>query len=837
MFVTKPGDERPYLDVQILGEPLIALADSGSSISILGNLGFALLEKWNVKLSLDYSLQVTTADGVPQASIGNFIVPITLGNMTKDVQIWVIPSINYSLVLGIDFLKTFKIHANFPDNHYQMSVCVVNTICPAENLNPQQKAKLSEVIDLFKSIGPTDRLGRTHLLTHHIDTGQAKPFRQRQYPLSPAMQKHLDKEIDQMLKQGLIRPSHSPYCSPLWLVKKASGEYRICFDGRKLNSITCKDAYPMPLIDSVINKLRDARFLSSIDLKSAFFQIPLDEESRPKTAFAVRGRGLFEFCVMPFGLSCSAQSMCRLMDMVIGPALEPYVFYYLDDIVIATPDFELHLDILRKLFERLKQAGLTVNFEKCEFCRPSLKFLGFVVDEKGLRTDESKVSAIVDYPTPKTTTQVRRLIGLVGYYRRFLKNFASICSPISDLLKGRKKGQNIEWTDEADRAFAQIKQSLTTAPVLASPDFSKPFVLYCDASDTGVGSVLYQETDGIEHPIAYASKTLNKCQRKYTVTEKELYSIIVAIEKFRGYIEGTHFTVITDHASLIWLNKLNNPSGRLARWAVRLSQFDFTIVHRKGSLNVVADALSRSVAVLNLETVKLDGWYIKMVKNVQEKPDDYPSYKVENGILYKHIFSKDPLVSNVTDWKIVVPRAHRKEVVKMYHDSETAAHLGISKTISRVSELYYWPFLHKYVYRYVKNCKTCASCKVSNLPKAGLMGSYKNINFPFQLVSCDLLGPYPRSKSGNQYLLVVIDWFTKFTLVHPLRKATVQHINKFLENNVFLMFGVPQIIVCDNGPQFRSKDFKSLMEEYKVQKYGTMLGTMLKLTILSVRIE
>ncbi|KAK9739006.1 Integrase core domain [Popillia japonica] len=436
-----------------------------------------------------------------------------------------------------------------------------------------------------------------------------------------------------------------------------------------------------------------------------------------------------------------------------------------------------------------------------------------------------QVSAIVDYPTPKTTTQIKRLIGLVGYYRRFLKTFSALSSPITDLLRGRKKGQPIIWTPEADKAFQEIKTALTTAPVLASPDFSQPFLINCDASDTGVGAVLYQAADGIEHPVAYASKNLNAAQRKYSTTEKELLAVIFAVEKFRSYVE--------DHASLVWLHNLSNPTGRLARWAIRLSQFDFAIQHRKGSLNVVADALSRTnneVAVLDLSRLKTDRWYRDMVAKVKENPEKFPSFRVENNYLYKHILrvennylykhilSRNPLGGNLSDWKIVVPTPHRGEILHKYHDAETAAHLGVSKTFNRIFELYYWPRMRQDIYKYVKKCKICASCKSSNLPKAGLMGSYKNINFPFQLISADLLGPYPRSQNGNQYLLVVVDWFTKYCLVHPLAKATSKAITKFLENQVFLVYGVPQIFVCDNGPQFRSSEFQNLMKEYKVQK-------------------
>lgn len=828
IFVKRNGDNRPYLEIKIYNDEFLALVDTGSCSSVLGSNGFSLLRKWDIPIKYDQNMLVTSADGTNQDYLGYVMLNVTLNNITKMIKILVIPSVQHKLILGIDFLKIFKITANFANYCYDVKikdeVLVVNTLQSNEDLTSVQQQKLSSLIDSFKEISPSNRIGRTHILEHSINTGTAKPIRQRQYPLSPAMQKHLCAEVDEMLKLGVIQPSKSPWCNPLWLVQKSSGEYRVVLDSRKLNLVTEMDSYPMPLIESVISKLRDAKYLTSIDLKKAFWQIPLDTSSRPKTAFAVQGKGLFEFTVLPFGLSCSSQTMCRLMDMVIGPSLEPYCYFYIDDIVVATPDFDTHINVLLCLKQKLFEAGLTINLEKCQFCRPSLKFLGYIVDERGLRIDDSKVSSILNYEKPKTTTQIRRLIGMVGYYRRFLKNFSSLCSPISDLLKGRKKGQPIVWTPEADKAFEDIKKTLTTAPVLASPDFTKPFIIYCDASNTGVGSVLFQEVDGMEHPVAYASRTLNKCQRAYSTTEKELLSMIFGIEKFRPYIEGTHFTVITDHASLVWLNNISNPSGRLQRWMVKLSQYSFNIVHKKGSLNVVADALSRSpednsINVLDMTKLKPDKWYLDMVRRVSENPDLYPSFRVDNNILYKHVFNNSmPLTSNLSDWKIVVPLPNRSEILNLCHDSETAAHLGISKTLSRIQELYYWPNMRKTVYRYVKKCKICATCKSSNLPQAGLMGQYKNINFPFQLISADLLGPYPRSKKGSQYLLVVVDWFTKFVLVQPLAKATSSAIIKFLENNVFLIFGTPQIFVCDNGSVFTSREFKNFMNEYKVQK-------------------
>lgn len=823
LFIKKFGDNRPYIRIKLFGQELLALVDTGSNSTILGSLGFSFLQHNNVPILYDNCMKVTTADGKLQDCLGYICVPLTISNVVKEVKILVIPSVKHTLILGMDFLKLFNIEVNFSSFNYMVSneTSVVNTIKSLICLSDSQKNQLEIVIEKFKDIAPEDSIGRTHLIEHEIDTGTSKPICQKQYPLSPTMRNHLNKQIDEMLELGVIEPSKSAWCSPLWLVPKSSGEFRVCFDGRKLNQVTLPDAYPMHNIDAILNKLRDACYLSSIDLRHAFFQVPLEKSSREKTAFGVYGRGLYQFCVMPFGLLNSPKTMARLIDMVIGPSLEPYCYAYLDDLIIATPTFELHLEVLNRVYERLRDAKLTINLKKSEFCLSSLNYLGYVINDKGLHTDPGKVEAIVNYKIPTTTTEIKRLIGLVGWYRRFIKDFSTVAAPITDLLHGRKKGQSIIWTSEADDAFKEIKLRLTNAPVLASPDFSKPFTIQCDASDFGLGAVLYQDCDGLDHPIAYASRSLTSSERKYTVTEKELLAILFAMEKFRSYVEGTHVTIESDHSSLQWITTLSNPSGRLARWAMRLSQYNFTIKHRKGALNVVADSLSRSVvdiAVVDISTFKPDNWYRNMIHKVMTSPEKFPTFRVENNILYKHVFSNNPIESNLTNWKIVVPTFNRPEVLKLYHDDETAAHLGMTKTLYRILELYYWPRMKKDICLYVKKCTVCAASKSSNLPRAGHMGTYKNINFPFQWISADLIGPYPRSKNGNAYALVVVDWFTKFCLIHPMPKANSKNIVKFIENEVFLIYGVPQIFSCDNGSQFISKEFKNLMQEYKVQE-------------------
>lgn len=820
---TLPGDLRPYLEVQIHSIPVTCLLDTGASHTVLGWAGLEFLDQNNISYeikNLPYS--VTLADGAMQDVLGEILLPFTLNNTINVIKCLVVPSVKHAFILGVDFGKIFNINYSFQKNSWTFgtlpTIDALNVVQSRESLSPEQQSILNKTIENFKNLS-SDTLGRTNLVEHYIDTGDARPFKQRQYMLSPAMQKHLHKEVNDMLRLGVIKPSNSPWSSPILLVRKKNGELRACFDGRKLNTITVKDAYPLPRIDSILNQLRDSRYLTSIDLRKAFWQIPLEKSSREKTAFCVPGMGLFEFVVMPFGLSNSPQMLQRTMERLLGPdLLNGSVFVYLDDVIVASSTFESHIATLNLIGERLSQAGFRINLDKCEFCRSSLSFLGFVIDQDGLRTDPEKVSAISTFKTPTNTTEIKRVMGLISYYRRFIKDFSTVAAPITSLLKGRKKGQPIVWSDEAELAFTEIKHLMSTAPVLASPNFEEPFFIQTDASDVGVGSVLFQRIDGAEHPIAFASRALTSAERKYSSTERELIAILHGIEKFRGYVEGTKFTVITDCSSLTWLHRLREPTGRLSRWCLRLAQFDFDVQHRPGTQNVIPDALSRNVSLIDITTLTPDEWYLTMIAKVNSFPDQYPDFRVMNNCLYKHLPSILPNTSNVPDWKLVIPTDNRQPILQQMHDSPTAAHMGISKTRSRISEFYYWPKMRQSVSRYVKDCQICAAQKSENVARPGFMGAEKNISFPFQAISMDLLGPFPKSKKGNQYVFVVTDYFTKFVLVQPLRKATTSPMIKFLREQVFLIFGVPEIVIFDNGAQFTSKEFRKFLDEFSIRK-------------------
>lgn len=777
LFIKQPFDNRPYLEINIFGYIFTALLDSGATQSVLGSKALHILNKFSLILDKNCEKKIHTADGTPQVVSGCIYLPIHAGDVCNILKVLVVPSLDHSIILGSDFCKLFMIEIDFKNDFWnvnsKLTNCILNvnseltpvlfpSLCSFDNFNLEQKARVQNIIDSFNEISLDNRLGRTNKLALEIDTAEAKPIKVRQYPLSPYMMKILNSELDEMLRLGVVEPSHSSWNSPVLLVKKKSGEYRFCFDGRRLNSVTKPDAYPLPRVDRILSMLRDARFISSIDLKKAFWQIPLHKDSKEKTAFSIPGRGLYHFNVVPFGLVNSAQCQQRLMDAIFGPKFEPHVFCYLDDIIVTSSSFNQHVEILTEVLDRLREANLTVNLNKCEFFKSSLKYLGFVVDSEGLKTDPDKISAMVNYPRPANTTEIKRFIGMTSWYRRFINNFSTLVSPLNGLLKGRKKGQNITWNFEAEKSFIKLKQALISTPILRSPDFTQPFIIQCDASDSGLGGILLQKYNNEEYVIAFASRSLSKSERNYSVTERESLSVVFSIDKFRPFVEGTHFTVITDHYSLLWLNNLKEPTGKLARWPVKLQQFSFDLIHRKGSLNVVPDAFSRipscksadpKILLLHVSLDQLDSFYVRIRDNILKEPSRYPNWRVTDGYVYKHISCRIPLRSNINEWKILVPKCQRKQIISACHDPPTSGHFGYFKTLSRIQERYYWPKLRNDVLKYVKSCHICASQKISSDGKMGLMGSEKKVNFPFQILAVDILGPLPRSSKGFSHLL------------------------------------------------------------------------------------
>ena len=382
-----------------------------------------------------------------------------------------------------------------------------------------------------------------------------------------------------MLEQGIVRPSSSPWASPVVMVKKKDGTLRFCIDFRKLNDVTIKDAHPLPRIDDTLEALKGAKYFSTLDLKSGYWQVPIKEEHRWKTAFRTSSGQLYKFNRLLFGLCNALATFSRLMDNVLSGLSWEVCLYYLDDIIIFSRGWHEHLDRLRMVFSRLKEANLRLGPRKCTMARSSVTFLGHHVSEEGLHLDPRLLDSIRKIPIPTTITQVRSFLGLVGYYRRFIKGFLKIAAPLTRLLE---KNRPFKWDDECTRACQELKALLLQEPVVAYPDFTVPFRLYTDASNIGLGAILAQQQGGRERIICCTSRTLNKAEQNYSATKKECLAVVWGIKNFRNYLITNHFKVYTDHYSLQWLHAMKNELALLHCWAAQLEDYDFEILHRPG---------------------------------------------------------------------------------------------------------------------------------------------------------------------------------------------------------------------------------------------------------------
>ncbi|UYV75954.1 K02A2.6-like [Cordylochernes scorpioides] len=471
------------------------------------------------------------------------------------------------------------------DDHSDYLLSLINPDLPKK-----KKEDLMGLLLSFKGVFlPTMKNANKvqNRVKHRIHTGDHHPIKQRPYRVSKREREIMQKEVDTMLERKVIQPSESPWSAPVVLVKKKDGTWRFCVDFRRLNHITKKDVYPLPRIDDVLDHLSSARYYSTMDLKTGYWQVEVDERDREKTAF-VTPDGLYEFMVMPFGLCNAPATFERMMDNVLMGLKWNICLCYLDDIVVYSDTFEEHLERLSKVLSCLQQAGLTINPDKCLFGSTRIKILGHVVDKDGIQPDSEKVEAIKKFPVPKSVCDIQSYLGLCSYYRRFIKNFSKIAAPLQILLK---KDQKFIWTQEQKDSFESLKKALMQKPVLGHFKESAITKLHTDASSYGLGAVLVQIQENQENPIAYASRTLSKAEKNYSTTERECLAVIWAIGKFRPYLYGRPFEVVSDHHSLCWLAGLKDPSGRLARWALKLQDFDATITYKSGKIGM--DLLGR----------------------------------------------------------------------------------------------------------------------------------------------------------------------------------------------------------------------------------------------------
>lgn len=695
---------------------------------------------------------------------------------------------------------------------------------------------LVEYQDVFIGNNQPSLLGE-----HCIVTKSDVPISVPPYRLSPTKKEILKKEIEDMLKKEIIEPCSSPWASPVVMVPKPNGDIRVCVDYRRLNAITVPDTYPIPRIDDLLHAAKPTTFMTSLDLKSGYWQIKLRKEDEEKTAF-ITPFGLYKFKRMPFGLRNAPATFQRLVDRMRVTLEHVNMLAYLDDLLLFSTTFESHLSDLRDVLQRMREYNITVNKDKCRFFCSSIKYLGHIITPDGLKSDPSKTEAILARPTPKNLQQLFSFLQMCSWYRRFIPNFSARAQPLTKLTKKKAPWM---WEKEQEDAYSTLKHCLSTAPVLRQADETKPYIIKTDASSYALGAVLVQGEKDEEHPVEYASRLLTSAERNYSTTEREALAVVWALNKFRAYIDGSPVTLVTDHQALKWLMNLKSPTGRLARWALQLQAYNLDINYQPGKLNTVADALSRppccedsSACALSAVEIDMPTRSSKEIREEQIKDNKIKKiidaleeangneeavywsnkgYLMNNGMLYR--LHPD---TEVDDAQLVVPCHEWQNVLGAYHDDPLAGHYGAERTFKKIANRYYWSGMRRYIASYVRNCLECQRYKPSNQKPAGLLQT-TSMSQRFEVVSFDLFGPLPSTEDGKTWILIVEDVASRWVELFALSSATAENCAVTLINEVFLRYGVPRRLISDNGTQFVSAVMQQVAYSLNIKHQFTPL--------------
>lgn len=676
--------------------------------------------------------------------------------------------------------------------------------------NNNIKQKLEDVLAKYpKAFGENDALLSNIDTEMTIELTTSVPVSSKPYRLSIYEREQVREIVEDLMEKSIIEPANSPYSSPIILLKKKNGSTRMVVDYRKLNSITVKDRFPLPLIEDQLERINGSKVFTTLDLKSGYHQISMAPESRKYTAF-VTPDGHYQYTRVAFGLCNAPAVFQRAINLVLGQLRHSYALVYLDDILIVSTTIDQGLERLNIVLQALNSAGLTLNLAKCEFLKSSVEYLGVEISNGELRPSSRKIEAVEKFPKPRNVHQTRQFIGLASYFRKYIKDFALKAAPLTSLLK---KNAPWRWDVEQIRAFERLKQELISSPTLAAYNSQADTQLHTDASKIGIGGALLQkQEDNKWKPVAYMSRQTTDPETRYHSFELETLAVFEAIKRFRNYLFGKKFVIITDCSAirLTWSKKDMSP--RVGRWWLALQEYDFTIEHRPGTKMLHVDALSRNPIHINVMNTK--DWIYAV--QVNDEDTQLIRRQVLNNEAPKDYTVVDDKVCKIINGepKIFIPRDLRWRVTKMHHDDN--GHPGWQRALDSIRETYWFVDMKNFVKKFVTNCIACMTNKRPTGKRKIALHPIEKVAIPFHTLHMDHLGPFCKSPLGNAHILVIIDGFTKFVWLEAVPDTGSLHVCNTVEQLIKLVHP-PKRIITDRGKGFHCRMFEAFCKKYDVK--------------------
>lgn len=630
--------------------------------------------------------------------------------------------------------------------------------------------------------------------------------------LSVYEKNEMQRVVTELLANDVIRPSNSPYASPIVLVKKKNGETRMCVDYRSLNKLTIRDNFPIPLIEDCLEYLDGKKWFSVLDLKSGFHQVQMSPESIPYTSF-VTPTGQYEYLRMPFGLKNAPAVFQRFISTIFRDFLiRNEIVIYLDDILLATADETSHMKLLERVLIRLREYRLELRMSKCKFLFNEVDYLGYTVNKMGIRPTDAHIRAIRDYPIPKNVKQLQSCLGLFSYFRRFVHSFSRIAKPLCDLLKSDAV---FVFDNACVSAFQQLRDALSSAPILVLYNPKRDTELHTDASACGFGAVLLQkQDDGRLHPVSYFSKRTTGAESRYHSFELETLAIIYALRRFRVYLEGIPFRIVTDCNSLTQTLSKRTVNHRIYRWALELENYNYTIHHRSGSSMGHVDALSRCdvISFVQAEDVDFqlqitqarDPIIVDLRSSLETAEQKH--FVLQDGLVYRRSLSNQ--------LQLYVPQEMESNVIRLIH--EQIGHLGAEKCYNQINRHYWFPGMRVKIEQFIRNCIQCIMCSAPARVNERNLYSIPKTPLPFDTIHIDHYGPLPNVQSKRKYILVINDAFTKFVKLYPVNSTSTREINCSLQK-YFDYYSRPRRIITDRGTCFTSHEFNEFLQKNHVE--------------------